>query len=61
MFAALLEKCPALMANDVTQWKPKRKTPWPGAKTGTGNALYQALKAKRTKQRNSNQKPEMPD
>jgi hypothetical protein len=61
MFAALLEHCPALMANDVTQWTPKRKTPLPSTKIGTGNALHQALKAKRTKQQHVNEKPEMPD
>jgi hypothetical protein len=60
-FAALLEKCSALMANDAAQWKPKRKTPLPRTKIGTGNALHQALKAKRTKEQNANEKPEMPD
>jgi hypothetical protein len=60
-FAALLEKCPAGTANDVTQWKPKRKTPLRNTQIGTGNALHQALKAKRNKQQHANEKPEMPD
>jgi hypothetical protein len=60
-FAALLEKCPALMANDETQWKPKRKTPLLKTKIGTGNEEYQALKAGSTKKQHANEKPEMPD
>jgi hypothetical protein len=60
-FAALLEQCPALMANDETQWKPKRKTPLRNTQIGTGNAMHQALKAKRTKQQQANEKPEMPN
>jgi hypothetical protein len=43
------------------KWKPKRKTLLPNTKTGTGHVPYQALKAKRTRNQNVNQKQEMPD